>query len=125
PVQGTLPKANHRFPAVQVRITANNGTFNITTGPDGRYFQDHVAPGNVNVQARDPQTGFAGRSSGTINFAGQTLELDFKLVAFGTVTGTIFRADGATPVPVAQITLSGSSSGTTTSDAQGHYTFNF
>src|SRR5215471_18141364 len=124
-VTGVLTEGNQPVPNAQVTITANNGTFNITTGADGRYFQDHVAPGNVNVQARDPQTGFAGRSSGTIDFAGQILELDFKLVAFGTVTGTIFRADSATPVPGAQIALSGSTTGTTTSDAQGHYTFDF
>lgn len=124
-ITGLVTENNQPVPNAQVTIIANNGTFNVATGSDGRYFQDHVAPGNVNVQASDPQTGFAGRSSGSIDFAGQTLELDFKLVAFGTVTGTIFRADGATPVPGAQIALSGSTNGTTTSDAQGHYTFNF
>src|SRR5262249_1001662 len=82
------------------------------------------APGNVNVQASDPLTGFAGRISGTISFAGQTIQLDVQLVAFGTVTATIFRADGATPVPGAQITLSASASRTTTPDTQAPYTLN-
>jgi hypothetical protein len=118
--ENNLPVAN-----AQVTIIANNGTFTVATGPDGRYLKDHIAPGNVNVQANDPSTGFAGRGSSTISFAGQTIELDVQLVAFGTVTGTVFRSDGATAVPGAQVTLSGSSNGTTTSDVQGHYTFNF
>src|SRR6185437_5466872 len=109
----------------QVTVTGNNGTFNTTTGPDGRYFVDHVAPGAVNVQVSDPVSGFAGRASGTISFAGQTIELDIRLVPFGTVNGTVFRADGATPVPNAQVTISGIASGTTTSDAQGRYSFAF
>lgn len=124
-VTGIVTKNGQPVANAQVTIIANNGTFNLTTGTDGRYFKDHVAPGNVNVQVSDPATGFAGRTSGTIYFAGQTIELDIQLVAFGTVTGTIFRSDGATIVTGAQITLSGSGSGTTMSDAQGHYTFNF
>ena len=124
-VTGVVQRNGQAVPNAQVTIIGNNGTFNVTTGADGRYFQDHVAPGAVNVQAKDPVSGFAGRTSGTISFAGQTIELDIQLVAFGTVTGTIFRSDGATVVSGAQVNLSGSGSGTTTSDAQGHYTFNF
>jgi hypothetical protein len=109
----------------QITVIANNGTLTTITGPDGRYFIDHVAPGLVNVQVRDASTGFAGRTSGSINFAGQTLTLDVQLVPFGTVNGTIFRFDGATVVPGAGVTLSGSSGGTTVADALGHYQFDF
>lgn len=118
-------QSNQPIAGVQVVVTGNNGTFNVTTGTDGRYFVDHVAPGLVNVQASDPQSGFAGRTSGTITFAGQTLELDIRLVAFGTVNGTVFRSDGATAVPGALVTLSGSATGTTTTDALGRYSFAF
>ena len=118
-------QSNQPVAGVEITVTGNNGTFSVTTGADGRYFVDHVAPGAVNVQARDPLSGFAGRKSGSITFAGQTIELDIQLVPFGTVTGTIFRADGATPVPGAQVSISGSASGSTTSDAQGNYSFAF
>ncbi len=125
-VTGLITNSNSQPVAgAQVTVTGNNGTFNLTTGPDGRYFVDHVAPGTVNVQVTDPVSGFAGRSSGSINFAGQTIELDIRLVPFGTVSGTIFRADGATIVPGAQITILGSATGTTTSDSQGRYSFAF
>lgn len=118
-------QSNQPVPAALVTVIGNNGTFSTTTGPDGRYFIDHVAPGTVNVQVRDPNTGFAGRSSGSINFAGQILTLNIQLVPFGTVNGTVFRFDGATPVPGAQVTLFGVSNGTTVTDALGHYQFDF
>ena len=125
-VTGLITNQNNQpVPGAQVTVIGNNGTFTATTGPDGRYFVDHVAPGTVNVQVRDPNTGFAGRASGSINFAGQILNLDIRLVPFGTVTGTVFRFDGATAVAGAQVTLSGANGGTTVTDALGHYQFDF
>src|SRR4029077_16015184 len=125
-VTGLITNQNNQpVPAAQITVIANNGTFNATTGPDGHYFVDHVAPGIVNVQVRDPNTGFAGRSSGSINFAGQILTLDIRLVPFGTVNGTVFHFDGATAVSGAQVTLSGVNGGTTVTDALGHYQFDF
>ncbi|HEX3153214.1 MAG TPA: carboxypeptidase regulatory-like domain-containing protein [Candidatus Angelobacter sp.] len=118
-------QSNQPIPAAVVTVTGNNGTFTTTSGPDGRYFIDHIAPGTVNVQVSDPSTGFAGRSSGSINFAGQVLTLNIQLVPFGTVNGTVFRFDGATPVPGAQVTLFGVTNGSATTDALGHYQFNF
>src|SRR6185312_1752623 len=111
--------------AAHVTITASNGTFTVTTGADGSYSLDHVAPGPVAVLAQDSTNSFAGQASGTLTFAGQTLVLNIKVTASGIVTGTIFRSDGITAVGNAQVTISGSAGGTTVSDAQGHYTFNF
>jgi hypothetical protein len=118
-------QSSQPIPAALITVIGNNGTFTTTSGPDGRYFVDHVAPGTVNVQVRDPNTGFAGRSLGSINFAGQILTLNIQLVPFGTVNGTVFRFDGATAVPGAQVTLIGGNGGTAVSDALGHYQFDF
>ena len=118
-------QSSQPIPAALITIIGNNGTFTTTSGPDGRYFVDHVAPGTVNVQVRDPNTGFAGRSSGSISFAGQILTLNIQLVPFGTVNGTVFRFDGATAVPGAQVTLIGGNGGTAVTDALGHYQFDF
>ena len=112
-------------PGAQVTVIGNNGTFTATSGTDGRYSVDHVAPGSVSVQVRDPISGFAGRSSGSISFAGQVLTLNIQLVPFGTVTGTVFRFDGSTAVVGAQVTLFGGNGGTTVTDALGHYQFDF
>jgi hypothetical protein len=125
-VTGLITNQNNQpVNGAQVTVLGNNGTFNATTGPDGRYFVDHVAPGSVNVQVSDPATGFAGRASGSISFAGQILTLDIRLVPFGTVNGTVFRFNGATPIPGAQVSLFGSSNGTTVTDAQGQFHFDF
>ncbi|MGZ4875462.1 MAG: beta strand repeat-containing protein, partial [Candidatus Angelobacter sp.] len=91
-------QSNQPVPGAQVTVIGNNGTFSATSGPDGRYSVDHVSPGAVSVQVRDPNSGFAGRASGSINFAGQVLTLDIRLVPFGTVNGTVFRFDGSTAV---------------------------
>jgi Carboxypeptidase regulatory-like domain/Bacterial TSP3 repeat len=118
-------QSSQPVPGVLVTIIANNGTFTATTGPDGHYFIDHVAPGAVTVQVRDPNSGFAGRAAGSINFAGQVLTLDIRLVPFGTVNGSVFRFDGSTVVTGAQVTLFGGNGGTTVTDALGHYQFDF
>ncbi|MGZ4843338.1 MAG: beta strand repeat-containing protein [Candidatus Angelobacter sp.] len=118
-------QSNQPVPGAQVTVIGNNGTFSATAGPDGRYSVDHVSPGAVSVQVRDPNSGFAGRASGSINFAGQVLTLDIRLVPFGTVNGTVFRFDGSTAVAGAQVTLFGGNGGTTVTDALGHYQFDF
>ena len=118
-------QSSQPVPGAQVTVIGNNGTFSATTGPDGRYFVDHVSPGTVTVQVRDSNTGFAGRASGSINFAGQVLTLDIRLVPFGTVNGTVFRFDGSTAVAGAQVTLIGGNGGATVTDALGHYQFDF
>src|SRR4029077_19248567 len=87
----------------QVTVSATNGTFNTTTGSDGRYQVDRITPGAVLVQATDPATGLRGRAGGSLGLSGQTLTLDVSLFASGTVTGTVYRVDGTTPVPGAQV----------------------
>lgn len=127
-VTGTVTsQLNQPATGVQITLTANNGTFTATTDSRGVYFIDHVAPGAFSVQAQDPVSGLAGRGSGTIGFAGQVITVNIQLVSFGTVKGTIFRADGVTPVSGAQVSLSTSSgiNGVTTSDGQGNYNFAF
>jgi hypothetical protein len=125
-VTGLITNQNGQpVPGAQVTVIGNNGTFSATSGSDGRYSVDHVAPGSVSVQVRDPISGFAGRSSGSISFAGQVLTLNIQLVPFGTVTGTVFRFDGSTAVVGAQVTLFGGNGGTTVTDALGHYQFDF
>jgi hypothetical protein len=117
---------NQPVSGVQVTVRANNGTFNVVTDSQGTYFVDHVAVGNFSVEAKDPASGLAGRSGGTIGFAGQTVAVNIQLVPFGAVTGTVFRADGTTTVSGAQASLFTSGfTGTTTTDAQGNYSFAF
>ena len=119
-------QTNQPVSGAQVTVRANNGIFKVSTDSLGTYFVDHVAVGNFGVEAQDPVSGLAGRSGGTIGFAGQTATVNIQLVPFGAVTGTVFRADGTTAVAGAQVSLFTSGfTGTTTSDTQGNYAFAF
>ena len=52
-------------------------------------------------------TGFAGRAAGRITHDGETVVVNvFLFNATGTVTGHVFRADGVTPVPNAEVVIS-------------------
>lgn len=127
-VTGTvINQLNQPAPGVQVTLVGNNGTLTATTDSSGVYLINHVAPGNFSVQAQDPVSGLAGRGGGTINFAGQIVNLNIQLVPFGSVQGTVFRADRITPVPGAQVSLFASSglNGIATTDSQGNYSFAF
>jgi hypothetical protein len=119
-------QVNQPVSGVHVTVRANNGVFNAITDSQGTYLVDHVAVGNFSVEASDPVSGLAGRGGGTIDFAGQTVVVNIQLVPFGSVTGTVFRADGTTVVPGAQVTLLTTGvTGVTTADSQGNYGFSF
>jgi uncharacterized repeat protein (TIGR01451 family) len=107
----------------QVTLTAGNGVFTTSTGGDGRYQFDLVAPGGVSVRVFDPTTSLRGLNSGNLALSGQTLTLNVQLFASGTVTGIVYRTDGATPIAGASVQISGSTSRSTVADAQGRYLF--
>ncbi|HMD96237.1 MAG TPA: carboxypeptidase regulatory-like domain-containing protein [Terriglobia bacterium] len=131
-VTGTVTENGNPVSGAQVTVIANNGNFNATTGANGVYTVNQVTPGNVTVQAVDPVTQFHGQASGGLGLSGQTLTLNVQLTASGTVTGTIYHADGVTPVPGATVLLCQyyyyscyyGSTFNTTADLNGHYTFN-
>jgi 5-hydroxyisourate hydrolase-like protein (transthyretin family) len=126
-VTGTvINQLNQPAPGVNVTLIGNNGTLTAPSDSSGVYLINHVAPGSFSVQAQDPVSGLAGRGAGTIDFAGQIVNLNIQLVPFGTVQGTVFRADRITPVPGAQVSLFTSGlNGVTTADSQGNYSFAF
>ena len=82
--------------------------------------------GEYVVMATNTAGGFSGRATGRIVAAddGKALTLDvFLFDAAGTVTGTVFRADGITPVPNAEVTV-GNLAGAlafAVTDASGRY----
>jgi hypothetical protein len=112
----------------EVTLTGGNGPVNSTTGIDGRSVFKAVPLGAVSVVARDPVLGLRGRASGTLSFAGQTLNLNVTTVASGVVTGKVFRHGGATPVAAAEVRVSTGSGmvvAETTTGADGGYTADF
>ena len=128
-VTGLVTNSGQPVSSAEVFISAANGNFSTATGADGRYRFDSVAIGPFAVTATDV-SGMRGRTTGAVTVSGQTVTANIQLIATGTVTGTIFRAGGTTPVAGAQVSVYdnnffGNLIGTTTSDAQGRYTVDF
>lgn len=90
---------------------------------DGRFSFPDVFVGSFSIEARDPVTASAGLKAGTIAGDGQTVNLEVRLSPVAEITGTVFRADGVTPVG-AGVTVTASGRPTIT-DPQGEYRFEF
>jgi hypothetical protein len=112
-----------------VPVTLNSrsifgGTFNATTGPDGRYTITDVFIGQYDVSARSPLTRLGGQAGGRIDVDGQSVTTNITLTASGALAGTVFRAGGTTPVAVATVQLSPTGLSVQT-NAQGQFRFDF
>jgi hypothetical protein len=128
-VAGTVRSGNAPVPTAQVRLFANSifgdaPVLERSVAADGTFRFDNVFVGVATVQATDQASGLAGVTTGALTQDGQVLVSDVTLASFGSVSGTVYRADGATTVPNAQVTITSSSRTLfTLSDAQGRYAF--
>lgn len=115
--------------AAQVTMTASNGTFNTQTDAAGRYRFDNAGVGELFVNVFDPASNLRGRGAVSVGSFAQTLALDIRLFASGAVTGTVFGADGVTPLASARVSLTlqagGAYAGAATTDEQGRYTIDY
>ena len=119
------------LPNIPVTVTATSlfgAAPDVQTTADGNgvYRVEGVFVGNVAVLAHEQGTNLAGVASGALESHGQVLTLDVHMAASVTVQGTIFRADGVTPVALAGVSLTvAGASLTTQADAQGRYALGF
>ena len=65
---------------------------------DGTFRFDGVFVGSFTVSATDPVSGLSGGAFGTISAHAQEIEANIGLAAAANLAGTVFRADGTTPV---------------------------
>jgi hypothetical protein len=100
------------------------GSATITTGSSNRFAFSNVFVGDFDVTAFVAATRLAGYASGRIDREGQSVALNITVAEAGSFTGTVFRADGSTPVAGAQIILSPTRLSATT-DAEGRFRFDF
>ena len=85
---------------------------------------DAVGEGEFVVAAVDLRNGFAGRATGRVTTDGQQVTVVVRLAdATGTVSGTVYRDDGLTPVPNAEVVVSqgGNALAFAVTDANGEY----
>ncbi|MEO1367395.1 MAG: carboxypeptidase regulatory-like domain-containing protein, partial [Acidobacteriota bacterium] len=125
-VSGTVETALG-FPVAdaEVTVTSNSvfgGRFTVTTGAVGDFSVDGVFVGNYTVSALDAASGLGGFTGGSLEGDGDLESVTVTLTPSGVLTGTLFEADGSTPVAGAVITLLPSERQTTT-DGAGLYRF--
>jgi hypothetical protein len=123
-VGGTIRNAaNASVPNATVTMTSRSifgGTRSTTSDAQGRYTFADVFIGSYDVAARAPVARLGGSAGGAIDRDAQNVTTDITLAAAGTLTGTVFRANGTTPVSGAEVRLTPTGL-TATTDTQGRY----
>ena len=96
----------------------------LASGPGGVATFTGVLAGSLSVNAHQQATGLTASGAGTLA-PGGTANITVALEPTGTLEGTVFRHDGATPVPGAQVRVTRggfySDLFTLTADAQGRF----
>ncbi len=107
-----------------VRLS-NNGLFSqypsTTTNNIGQYTFTNIFVGPLNLSASSAATSTGGTATASIITDGQTVTANISLQATGSISGTVFRANGTTPVSGATVAVNGTAL-TATTTANG--TFN-
>ena len=118
-ISGTVYGADGVTPVADADVWADiydccgggNGT---RTASDGTYTVQGLAPGDYRVQVRAPGQGFVYQlydgttdwsqaAPVTVSSGASTTGIDFSLAAGGAVSGTVYQADGVTPVADADV----------------------
>ena len=115
-------------PVANATVSVNSqsifgGVSATTTDASGNYSVPNIFVGPFQVTASSSALQEGGATSGSITADQQTVTENITLTASATVNGTIFHADGVTPDPNAQVTLSNGA--TTQADANGLYTLSY
>lgn len=92
-------------------VTVSSGAIQFDRGTyadaNGNYSMTGVALGELIVSAASPNASYAtgGAIAGIITTSGQTLTLNVPIAKTSTVKGTVYAADGVTPVPHAYVAV--------------------
>lgn len=122
--RGTVKDASTGLPLSGALVTVNGALTQLTDGA-GNYQVSNVAPGTITVQAN--KDGYATVGSTGSVAAGGVFVFSPLLVpgppsgAGATLLGTVIRASDRAPLAGVSITVSGASSASATTDAQGSY----
>ncbi len=93
----------------------------VTGGQDGNYTFANVPVGTFSITGSDPVTARAGSVTGQLTQQGQALTTTITVASFGSVQGTVYRADGVTPVAGARVVAN--QQVTTITDSDGRFAF--
>jgi len=98
------------------------GTYQATADSSGKFSFPGIFVGPYTVTAQDTIGRRGGQAQGKISSDGQSVTTNITLGAAGTISGTVYQADGVTVVAGAQVSVSPFGL-TTTTDANGYYEF--
>ena len=112
---------------VTVTSTTTSGTQSLTgvTNSTGQFSVSGVKPGAITIRVTTP-AGLQGTGTGNLPLAGQTVTINVVLTAAGSVTGTVYQADGKTPAAGLPVTISPApltGTATVNTDSNGIYSF--
>jgi hypothetical protein len=85
---------------------------------NGTFSFGDIFVGDFSLTAKDPITRMSAGASGKIAANNETVQLTLRLASVGSITGTVYRSDGLTPVAGATVNAGSAS---TTTDSQGNY----
>ncbi len=137
-ISGTIYEADGVTPittGVWVQALVSNGQWlNGIVNPDGSYIINGLpagayyvsAGGNGFVRESYNNAGPNGNSGNLVNVVvgSDTPNIDFSLDPGGAVSGTVYEADGLTPIPFIGVNVDGPGYGFgVCADANGHFTF--
>ena len=88
----------------QTIFTISGGIQQGMTGSDGTIRFENVLAGPFSVSAMDPVDLLGGSTNSSV-LVGETIDLTVELEPSGNITGTVFKADGVTPVSGARVRL--------------------
>ncbi|MFN3376892.1 MAG: carboxypeptidase regulatory-like domain-containing protein [Burkholderiaceae bacterium] len=127
-VTGTVRDSVTNAPIDTATVSITGQAVSGITDAQGRYLITGVTPGLLNLKAS--KSGYADASAQAQVLAGQTFVYSPVLVPSGNsgpgntdckIVGTVTRASDGTPLPGAAVTLTGSNSASTVTDASGAY----
>jgi hypothetical protein len=99
-------------------VLGNQGLFSqqftTTTNSVGQFSFSGVFVGTIVLSATSAATNTGGTATTAITSDGQSVTQNITLMPSGSVSGTVYRVDGTTPVAGAAVSLNGSAFATTT-----------
>lgn len=127
-VSGTVTAIGSNAPVPKVIVSAvdaNGLIAETTTDASGHYDLDGLDAGTVQIVLGDEFAPGLTRTAATFDFNNTARTVDFPIQVAGTVTGTVFEADGVTPLENAVVGLvqNGEKLVSMFTDDLGHYSF--
>ncbi|RLB69921.1 MAG: hypothetical protein DRH04_04420, partial [Deltaproteobacteria bacterium] len=118
--EGSQPVANAEL-TLRSYSLFGSATTTALAQTDGTYIFTDIFLGDFTVTAEHPTTNTGGSISGSITTHEQLVEMTLQVGDWAALEGTVYRADGSTPVVGARVSVGGV--GRTVTDTAGFYRF--